>query len=148
MITRKGAEKVEAERAEANRNLLYLHGDKRLSPVEALQLDMHLNDVMIEVWSSANPGETINRILNEGPKRGRPRESASGDFKVAADVAYYRRSKYMTRDAACEEVAKQACLSKDSVLRIYKRTKRTQGLLLNVAERLLCEQRAQGDDFP
>ena len=119
-IEKKGAEKVEAERVEAIRNLLWLRDNSRLTGVEALQLNMLFNDLTA---ASGNSTIALARLIGEAPKRGRPHENAHSDFMIAADVAYRMRKNKITRDAACEEVAKEACLSKDSVLRIYKHAK-------------------------
>lgn len=144
-------DRPEAMRAEAIRNLLWLHENTKLTGVAAFQLHMFVDDLMTEVWSSYNPETAMNRILNEAPKRGRPRKNAHGDFIIAADVAE-RMRKDMTRDSACEEVALLAHLERESVRNIYYRVKRSQGLLLDavVADQLLGEQQehmAQGADF-
>ena len=147
-VETKGAKKVEAERVEAIRHLLFLRDNASLPYVKALQLDMFLNDLMIEAAASGNSTIALARLIGEAPKPGRPHENTRSNLMIAADVAYRMRKNKITRDAACEEVAKEACLSKDSVLRIYKHAKQTQRLLHNasVAGKLLHEQGAQGDD--
>src|SRR5262249_22732743 len=53
----KGVKKVEAERVEAIRNLLFLRYNARLTGVEALQLNMLFSDLMIEAAACPNQRE-------------------------------------------------------------------------------------------
>jgi hypothetical protein len=141
-----GAERAEAERIKAIRNLLLLRDHPELTGVALRQLNMFLNDVTLEVGLSGNPKKAMSRIVNGAPKRGRPK-IADGDFMIAADVAIRVRNG-KTVDKACEEVAELAHLAPETVRGIYYRVRRSQGLSLNAvtAGRLLCELRAQGED--